>query len=91
VTIKDGILRSVVRGVGSALPEKAVTNDDLARIVETSDDWIVQRTGIKRRHIAGEGETTSTLGAKAAGAAMAQAGWSAEDVDLIIVATSTPD
>jgi 3-oxoacyl-[acyl-carrier-protein] synthase III len=91
VTIKDGILRSVVRGVGNALPEKTLTNDDLARIVETSDDWIVQRTGIKRRHIAGEGETTSTLGTKAARAALAQAGLAPEDIDLIIVATSTPD
>src|SRR5208283_1198431 len=60
-------------------------------IVETSDDWIVQRTGIKRRQIAGEGETTSTLGTKAARAALAQAGWAPEEIDLIIVATSTPD
>jgi 3-oxoacyl-[acyl-carrier-protein] synthase-3 len=91
VTIKDGILRSVVRGVGSALPEKTLTNDDLAQIVDTSDDWIVQRTGIKRRHIANEGETTSTLGAKAAREALAQAGWAAQEIDLVIVATSTPD
>ena len=91
MTIKDGILRSVVRGVGSALPEKTLTNDDLARLVDTSDEWIVQRTGIKRRRIAGEGETTSTLGAKAARAALAQADWAPEEIDLIIVATSTPD
>ena len=91
MTIKEGILRSVVRGVGSALPVKTLTNEDLAQIVETSDDWIVQRTGIKRRRIAGDGETTSTLGTKAARAALAQAGWAPEEIDLIIVATSTPD
>ncbi len=91
MTIKNGILRSVVRGVGSALPEKTLTNDDLSKIVETSDDWIVQRTGIRERHIAGDGETTSTLGTKAARAALAQAGWEPAEIDLVIVATSTPD
>jgi len=84
-------LRSVVRGVGSALPERVVTNAELAMRVDTSDAWIQQRTGIKQRYIAGEHETSSTLGARAARAALDRAGMSARDIDLIIVATSTPD
>ncbi len=84
-------LRSVVIGVGSCLPKKLVTNDDLAKQMDTSDEWIVQRTGIKQRHIAGPGETTSTLGEGAARAALAEAGLEASDIDLVIVATSTPD
>ena len=84
-------LRSVVRGVGSCLPEKCLTNDDLAKLVDTSDEWIFQRTGIKERHIAGDGETTSTLGEKAARAALAKAGLEPADIDLVIVGTSTPD
>ena len=84
-------LRSVVLGVGSCLPKKLVTNDDLAKQMDTSDEWIVQRTGIKQRHIAGPGETTSTLGEGAARAALAEAGLEANDIDLVIVATSTPD
>ncbi len=84
-------LRSVVRGLGSALPARMVTNEELARQVDTSDDWIVQRTGIRQRYIAGEGETTSSLGASAARAALADAGLQPADIDLIIVATSTPD
>ena len=84
-------LRSVVRGVGSYLPEKILTNAELAQRVETSDDWIVQRTGIQERHIAAPGETTSMLGEKAARAALQDAKLTPNDIDLIIVATSTPD
>ncbi len=84
-------LRSVVLGVGSALPERLVTNSDLEKQIDTSDDWIVQRTGIRQRYIAGVGETTSTLATKAALAALADAELEAKDIDLIIVATSTPD
>ena len=84
-------LRSVVLGLGSYLPEKRLGNEELARLVDTSDDWIVQRTGIRFRHIAAEGETTSVLGTKAAERALASAGVAASDIDLIIVATSTPD
>lgn len=85
------LLRSVVLGVGSYLPAKTLTNDDLAKFVDTSDEWIFQRTGIKERHIAAEGETTSMLGEKAARAALANAGLTPDDIDLIIVGTSTPD
>lgn len=84
-------LRSVVLGLGSYLPKKRLGNEELARLVDTSDDWIVQRTGIRYRHIAAEGETTSVLGTKAAERALASAGVAASDIDLIIVATSTPD
>ncbi len=84
-------LRSVVLGIGSALPERLVTNSDLEKQVDTSDDWIVQRTGIRQRYLAGADETTSTLATKAALAALADAGVEAKDIDLIIVATSTPD
>ncbi len=84
-------LRSVVLGVGSYLPARTLTNHDLAKIVDTSDEWIFQRTGIKERHIAAEGETTSMLGEKAARAALANAGLVPDDIDLIIVGTSTPD
>ena len=83
--------RSIVRGIGSYLPARIVTNAEMETLVETTDDWIVQRTGIRQRHLAAEGETTSMLGAKAAEAALADAGLSAQDIDLIIVATSTPD
>ena len=84
-------IRSVVRGVGACLPERLVTNDDLASRVETSDEWITQRTGIKQRYLAAEGETTSTLGTRAAVRALARAGVAAGDIDLVITATSTPD
>lgn len=84
-------LRSVVRGCGSYLPQRVLTNDDLARLVDTSDDWIVQRTGIRERHVAAEGETTSMLGLAAARAALADAGLEPASIDLIVCATSTPD
>jgi len=85
------ILRSCVRGVGAALPARILTNDELARSVDTSDAWIQQRTGIKQRYVAGEGETTSTLATQAAEAALRHAGLAAADIDLVIVATATPD
>jgi 3-oxoacyl-[acyl-carrier-protein] synthase-3 len=81
----------VVKGIGSYLPEKIMTNDDLAKLVDTSDEWIVQRTGIHKRHIAAEGELTSDLGFHAAKAALRNADMSVKDIDLIVVATSTPD
>ncbi len=84
-------LRSVVRGVGSYLPERVVTNRDLAATIETSHEWIVQRTGIEQRYIAADHETTSYLGIKAAQAALADAGLKPDDIDLVIVGTSTPD
>jgi 3-oxoacyl-[acyl-carrier-protein] synthase III len=86
-----GRLRSVVVGAGSYLPANVVTNHDLAAKVDTSDDWIVQRTGITRRHVAAADERTSTLGLRAAEAALKKAGLKGDDLDLIIVATSTPD
>jgi 3-oxoacyl-[acyl-carrier-protein] synthase III len=85
------ITRSVVLGCGSYLPERTVTNADLARTVDTSDEWIVQRTGIRERHIAADGEFTSDLGLKAAQAALGNARVDAQSIDLIIVGTSTPD
>jgi 3-oxoacyl-[acyl-carrier-protein] synthase-3 len=83
--------RSIVRGVGSYLPRRKLTNQDLEKLVDTSHDWIVQRTGIEERHIAEDDETTSVLGIKAAEAALADAGLTASDIDLVICATSTPD
>jgi 3-oxoacyl-[acyl-carrier-protein] synthase-3 len=85
------MIRAVVRGFGAALPKQVVTNRDLESRVETSDEWIVQRTGIRQRYIAGEGETTASLGAEAARAALANAGLTPDDIDVVIVATSTPD
>jgi len=84
-------LRSVIVGAGAYLPEKIVTNDDLAERMETTDEWIVQRTGIRQRHIAAEGELTSHLACKAAQRALDAAGLKAADVDLIVLATTTPD
>ena len=80
-----------ITGVGSCLPSRVMTNADLEKIVETTDEWIQSRTGIKERRIAAEGEFTSDLGAQAALRAMAKAGVTAEQIDLIIVATITPD
>lgn len=84
-------IRSVILGTGSALPARRVSNADLAETVDTSDEWIVERTGIRYRHIAGEGETTSTLAIDAARAALAAAGLDAQAIDLIVLATATPD
>jgi 3-oxoacyl-[acyl-carrier-protein] synthase III len=84
-------LRSVVLGCGSYLPQRIVTNAELAARIDTSDEWIVQRTGIRQRHIAADGEFTSHLGIKAAQAALAHAGVDAQSIDLIVLATSTPD
>lgn len=85
------MIRSVVRGFGAALPKRVMTNEDIEKVVDTTDEWIVQRTGIKQRYIAGDDETTSSLGEAAARAALSNAGLEAVDIDLIIVATSTPD
>jgi 3-oxoacyl-[acyl-carrier-protein] synthase-3 len=85
------MLRAVIKGTGSALPKQRVSNADLAEKVDTSDEWITERTGIKFRHIAGPDETTATLGAQAARNALDAAGMTAADIDLIIVATCTPD
>ena len=84
-------VRSALIGTGSALPARRVSNAELAETVDTSDEWIVARTGIRFRHIAGEGETTATLGAEAAKKAIAAAGIDTQEVDLIILATATPD
>jgi len=84
-------LRSVVLGVGSALPKRRVTNEELAKRVDTSDQWIVERTGIKSRYVAGEVETTASLATEAARNALDHAGLSPSDIDLIVLATATPD
>jgi 3-oxoacyl-[acyl-carrier-protein] synthase-3 len=83
--------RSVVAGVGSALPKRKVTNDELAATVDTTDEWIVERTGIRSRYIAADGETTGSLALGAARAALEHAGVSALEIDLIVLATATPD
>ncbi len=85
------VTRSVILGCGSYLPSRVVSNDDLAKMVDTSDAWIVERTGIKRRHIASEGETTSDLALEAAKRALKHADIGPADLDLVIVATTTPD
>lgn len=84
-------LRSVIRGSGSALPQRCVTNAEMAQMVDTTDEWIVERTGIRQRHIAGEGETTSSLATDAARRALDVAGIDPARVDLIVLATATPD
>jgi len=85
------VTRSVVLGCGSHLPDRVVSNADLSRLVDTSDEWIFQRTGIRERRIAAEGEKTSDMAIKAARAALAAAGVDAQAIDLIVLATSTPD
>ncbi len=84
-------LRSVVLGCGHYLPERVLGNHEMAGIVDTSDEWIVERTGIRQRHIAAEGETTSVLATRAARSALRNAGVEAASIDLVIVATATPD
>ena len=84
-------MRAVVKGVGHYLPERVVPNSEFEASIETSDEWIRARSGIERRHFAAEGQTTSDLAARAAEAALAQAGMTADDIDAIIVATSTAD
>ena len=83
--------RAVVAGVGSALPRRRMTNDELAATVDTSDEWIVERTGIRSRYIAGEGETTGSLAIEAARRALDHAEVDARDIDLLVLATATPD
>jgi 3-oxoacyl-[acyl-carrier-protein] synthase-3 len=83
--------RSVIRGVGSALPRRRVSNEELAQTVDTTDQWIVERTGIRSRYVAGEGETTASLATDAARRALDHAGLAATDIDLIVLATATPD
>ncbi len=85
------VTRSVVLGCGSYLPQRTLTNAELSRMVDTSDEWIVQRTGIRERHVAADGEVTSHLGVKAALAALENAKVDAQSIDLIVVGTSTPD
>ncbi len=85
------MIRSVVRGIGSALPRRIMKNTDFDGVVETSDEWIVQRTGIRQRHIAADDETTASLGEAAARAALDNAGLTPADIDLIVLATSTPN
>jgi 3-oxoacyl-[acyl-carrier-protein] synthase-3 len=85
------VIRSVICGTGSALPARRVSNQELAERVDTSDEWIVARTGIRYRHIAAPEETTATLATDAAKAALAAAGMAADEVELIVLATATPD
>ncbi|CAN0653218.1 ketoacyl-ACP synthase III [Nitratireductor aquimarinus] len=85
------MIRSVVRGIGSALPRRIMKNAEFEKLVDTTDEWIVQRTGIRQRHIASEDETTASLGEAAARAALDSAGLTADDIDMIILATSTPN
>ncbi len=84
-------IRTIIEGAGAYLPERVVTNDELANRVDTSDEWIVERTGIRQRHLAAPHETAGYMATRAARAALAQAGAAASDVDAIILATSTPD
>jgi 3-oxoacyl-[acyl-carrier-protein] synthase-3 len=85
------VLRSIVRGVGSYLPERIITNDELSKTIDTSDEWIQQRVGIKQRHVAAEGEFTSDLAVHAARRALDDARVSPDEIDLIVLATTTPD
>jgi 3-oxoacyl-[acyl-carrier-protein] synthase III len=85
------MIRSVVRGIGSAVPRRIMRNADFEGMVETSDEWIVQRTGIRQRHIAADDETTASLGEAASKEALASAGLTPDDLDLIVLATSTPN
>ena len=84
-------LKATIVGVGAAVPTRVMTNDDFAKFLDTNDEWITQRTGIKSRHVSGEGESTATLAAQAAKNALADAGLAATDLELIIVATISPE
>ena len=83
--------RSFIRGTGSYLPERVLTNDELSTMVETTDSWIQERTGIKKRHVAADGELTSDIAVQAARRALDAAGMKPEEIDLIVLATTTPD
>ncbi|MEL6375232.1 MAG: beta-ketoacyl-ACP synthase 3, partial [Pseudomonadota bacterium] len=83
--------RSIISGVGAYLPERIMTNDELSRLVDTTDEWITERSGIRARHIAADGETTSDLGTAAAKRALVRAGIDPVDIDLVVCATATPD
>ncbi|HEX2839912.1 beta-ketoacyl-ACP synthase III [Hyphomicrobium sp.] len=85
------VIRSVIRGVGAHLPKRIMTNADLAKIVDTTDEWIVERSGIRQRHIAADDELTSTLGIAASHQALVRAGIDPVDIDLVVCATATPD
>jgi 3-oxoacyl-[acyl-carrier-protein] synthase-3 len=85
------MIRSVLRATGSYLPERVITNAEMERLVDTSDEWIVQRTGIRERHVAAETQSTSDLAIEAAKRALESSGLSPEDLDGVIVATTTPD
>ena len=85
------VIRSVIRGVGAHLPKRVLTNADLEKMVDTTDEWIVERTGIRARHIAADNELTSDLGIAAAHQALVRAGIDPVDIDLVICATATPD
>ena len=85
------IIRSHIVGCGSYLPQRVITNEEMTEIVDTTDEWIIARTGIRRRHVAADGEFTSDLAVNAARAALSSAGLKADDIDLIVVATATPD
>src|SRR5688572_23865341 len=82
---------AIIAGTGSHVPERRLTNDDLSKMVDTSDEWITQRTGIKERRIAGAGDSTATLGTAAARRAIESAGLEPKDIELIVVATITPE
>ncbi|MEM9376738.1 MAG: beta-ketoacyl-ACP synthase III [Pseudomonadota bacterium] len=84
-------IRSVIRGTGGYLPERIITNEEMSRIVDTSDEWIQERTGIRQRHIAADGELTSDLATQAARAILSNADMTADQIDLIVLATTTPD
>jgi 3-oxoacyl-[acyl-carrier-protein] synthase III len=85
------VIRSVIRGIGAYLPKRVMTNDDLARLVDTTDTWIRERTGIEQRHIAEDGELTSDLGIAASRQALVRSGIDPVDIDLVVCATATPD
>ena len=81
----------IIKGTGKYVPERIVTNDDIAKIVDTSDEWIFERSGIRRRRIAADGETASDMALNASKAAIESAGLTPHDIDLVIVTTVTPD